>query len=404
MDAARIISSSRALTPALVSYAREPAASQPPWLSGEAATSFAEVLAAAQGDADLSAPPTSRWASLGFLNSYTVPLQNWREAQSSFSLLPESLSGVSKMNANVIPFSKPLSMVDFPRPAQDNGWGIHWIPTVSQSPEVVDRFVNEAAAMGMKWVVFLNEGAQVGANDYLVKRLAEAGIEPIMRVYTPGLAPIEGDVQGMVEHYRNLGVHYFQLYNEPNLKVETGGQDPNVEKYLDLWLPAAQQVIKGGGLPGFGALSPQGEASDYTFLRSSLESLKARGQAHLLDRAWLALHNYTGPRSLNDPDGFLRFRKYDAIVRSALGRSMPIISTEGGTHVTEQTTEQQQTAAVTGAYNYMRHKNEAYYFANTYWIIANGRDPSWDAHALIRPDGPTPLATALKDLSSGART
>ena len=217
MDAARITSSSRALTPALVSYAREPAGSQPPWPSGEAATSFAEVLAAAQGDADLSAPPTSRWASLAFLNSYTVPLQNWRGAQSSFSLLPESLSGVSKMNANVIPFSKPLSMVDFPRPAQDNGWGIHWIPTVSQSPEVVDRFVNEAAAMGMKWVVFLTEGAQVGANDYLVNRLAEAGIEPIMRVYTPGLAPIEGDLQGMVEHYRNLGVHYFQLYNEPNL-------------------------------------------------------------------------------------------------------------------------------------------------------------------------------------------
>ena len=29
---------------------------------------------------------------------------------------------------------------------------------------------------------------------------------------------------------------------------------------------------------------------------------------------------------------------------------------------------------MTGAYDYMRHKSEAYYLANTYWIIANGHD------------------------------
>jgi hypothetical protein len=291
-------------------------------------------------------------------------------------------------------------LADFPHPPGDNGKGIHWIPTVSQPPEVVDRFVNEAVAMGMKWVVFLNEGTSVGANDYLVKRLVAAGIEPVMRVYTPGLVPIEDDLSDMVRHYGDLGVNYFQLYNEPNLMVETGGQYPNVDKYLDLWIPAAQQVIKAGGLPGFGALSPQGEMDDRVFLQQALINMKERGQAQLLGRSWLAMHNYTGPRALTDPEGFLRFQQYDRIIQATVGRSMPIIGTEGGTHITEHVSEQQQVAMVTGAYDYMRQR-EPYNFAYTYWIIANGHDSAWDNHALIRADGPTALAQALKNQNSG---
>jgi hypothetical protein len=296
-----------------------------------------------------------------------------------------------------------LTLADYPHPPDDNGQGIHWVPTVSQTPEVVDRLVNEAVAMGMKWVVFLNEGANVGVNDYLVKKLTQAGIEPIMRVYTPGLTLINGDLEEMVHHYSKLGVHYFQLYNEPNLKVETGGQYPDVDQYLDLWIPAAQQVIKAGGLPGFGALSPQGEMDDRDFLRQSLDSLKARGQSHLLGRSWLAMHNYTGPRPLNDPDGFMRFKQYETIIQGALGHLLPIIGTEGGTHITEQVSEQKQIEMVTGAYNYMHHR-EPYNFAYTYWIIANGHDSAWDAHALIRPEGPTALAQALKKMNSGGIT
>jgi hypothetical protein len=109
----------------------------------------------------------------------------------------------------------------------------------------------------------------------------------------------------------------------------------------------------------------------------------------------LAIHNYTGPRPLNDPDGFLRFRQYDAIVRAALGRSLPVIGTEGGTHVSNFVSEADQIAMMTGAYDYMRNR-EPFNFAYTYWIIANGHDHAWDDHALIRADGPTALAQALK--------
>lgn len=293
----------------------------------------------------------------------------------------------------------PLSLDRFPRPVGDNGRGVHWIPTLRTDPEVVDQFVAEAVKMGMKWVVFLNDGTNIGDNDYLVRQLTRNGIMPVMRVYTDGLKPIEGDLEALVRHYRALGVTYYQLYNEPNLMVETHGQPPDVARYLDLWVPAARRVIAAGGLPGIGALSPQGEMDDRQFLREMLDEMDRRGELQLLDRTWLAVHNYTGPRPLSDPDGFLRFRQYDEIIRAKLGRSLPMVGTEGGTHVSTHVDEAAQVQMVLGAYEYMAREREPYNFAYTYWIIANevggGRDPEFSGHALFTAQGPSRLARAL---------
>ncbi len=302
------------------------------------------------------------------------------------------------MNSNPVSLG-PLALQDFPRPAGDNGRGIHWVPTLKSTPEVVDRLVAEAKDMGMKWVVLLNDGTNVGDNDYLVQRLTENGIMPVMRLFTDGLTPLSGDIEGMVRHYRQMGVEYFQLYNEPNLMVETHGRPPNVSDYLDLWIPAAKRVLAAGGLPGIGALSPQGEMDDRQFLTQMLAEVEARGEADLLDRTWLSVHNYTGARPLSDPDGFLRFRQYDAIIQRALGRSLPMVGTEGGTHLGSHLSEEQQVKMVLGAYDHMAKGSDPYNFSYTYWIIANeaggGRDPEFSQHALIREDGPTALATAL---------
>lgn len=296
----------------------------------------------------------------------------------------------------------PLPLEAFPRPPADNGRGMHWIPTVRSSPAVVDRFVRELVDMNIKWVVFLNDGANIGDNDYLVRQLVAHGIEPVMRVYTPGLQPISGDLGAMVRHYTGLGVHYFQLYNEPNVTAENGGAAPDVNRYLDLWLPAARVVAANGGLPGFGALSPGGEVDDRTFLRDTLLAIRARGETAVLDRAWLSSHNYAGERPLSDPDGFLRFRQYDAIIRSILGRPMPIIGTEGGSYTVGPVDQAKQIEQVLGAYRYMLQR-EPYNFAYTYWIIANraggGHDLAWEWQALFGQDWTSPLVEALKQFA-----
>lgn len=404
--------------PKITGYTRQPNP-LPPNLSAQPAhpatpnpaapADFSKVLAGAQkiSGASVSRPGVSRWQGLGFLATQALPRKMWPWVQTGFSkTIDHALA--ARLNAPTVSVNptdpsvalQPMTLADYPRPPADNGKGIHWIPTVKQSPEVVNKFVEEAKLMGMKWVVFLNDGANIEDNNYLVDQLSNAGIEPVMRIYTPGLSPASGDVTEMVRHYTKKGVRYFQLFNEPNLMVETGGQTPNVDRYLDLWIPAAKQVIQGGGLPGIGALSPQGEMDDREFLRQMLVSLINRGEGNLLNKSWLAMHNYTGPRPLNDPDGFMRFKQYNNIVQQTLGHPLPIIGTEGGTHITEQVSEAQQVNMVTGAYNYMQHR-EPYNFAYTYWIIANGHDSAWDQHALFTPNGPTKLAQELKNLAAG---
>ena len=304
----------------------------------------------------------------------------------------------------------PMLLAAYPHPNGDNGRGMHWIPTTSQSPSAIDRFVAEAQRMGVKWVTFLNNGANVGDNDYLVSKLVGAGIEPIMRVWTPTLQPIQGDLESMVRHYVDMGVHYFQPYNEPNLNSEQPDNKVSVDRYLDNWVPAAQAIIRGGGLPGFGSMAPGGDMDDQQFLAQALDGLKQRGQLGLLNKAWLSMHNYTHNHPIEEPytDGFFKFRNYHKIVSDALGRDLPIIGTEGGTFVGEQEDPNMPAADAntvaqwaTQAYTYMRDRREPWNFAYSFWTIANdaggGGDPRFNAEALFKGDGSvSQVVTALR--------
>lgn len=307
----------------------------------------------------------------------------------------------------------PMALSDYPRPDGDNGRGMHWAPTTKQSNAAVDRFVAEARKMGVKWITFLNDGANIGQNDYLVKKLVGAGIEPIMRLYSPTLEPIKGDIEGMVRHYVAEGVRYFQPFNEPNLNIENPDGVPSVDHYLDCWIPAAQAIVRGGGLPGFGSLSPGGDKNDIEFLTQALDGLRNRGQLGLLNRGWLSMHNYTHNHPIEeraDTDGFFKFRAYHSIMQKALGRDVPIIGTEGGTFIGEH--EDTSLPAVdaatavkmaTQAYTYMRDQRESWNFAYSFWTIANeaagGTDSQFREEALFGADGSaSPIVSALQSL------
>jgi hypothetical protein len=306
----------------------------------------------------------------------------------------------------------PLNM--YPRPDGDNGRGLDWVPTTKQSNDVIDKFVADAKAMGVKWVTFLNNGANIGDNDYLVNKLVSAGIEPIMRIWTPTLQPLQGDVQAMVQHYAAMGVHYFQPFNEPNLNYENPDGKVSVDRYLDNWIPAAKAIIAGGGLPGFGSMAPGGDYDDQQFLKDALAGLQARGETGLLDKGWISMHNYTWNHPIQDRgngDGFFKFRAYHQIVSGALGRDLPIIGTEGGTFVGEQedpnmpaVTQQMATDWTRQADQYMEAQREPWNFANSIWTVADlaagGSDPRFEAQSLFHADGSvSPIVDALRGLA-----
>jgi hypothetical protein len=281
----------------------------------------------------------------------------------------------------------------FPKPRGDNGWGMHWVPTVSQDPGVVDQLVGELVRMNIKWLVFLNEGTNIGDNDYLVDKLVANGIMPVMRLYRSAVIPYDGQIGPLVRHYRARGVFYYQLYNEPNINVENNQGFANPDQYARLWATAAREVVANGGLPGIGALSPGGEYNHYEFLGRTINALIYNGDGYLLNHAWLSVHNYHGTRPLNDPNGFLLFREYDRIARAALGRSLPMIGTEGGSYSTDINVELE---LIRFQYNYMRNA-EPYFFAFSYWLLANraggGFDDTWEWQTLIRPGWKHPAVT-----------
>ena len=269
---------------------------------------------------------------------------------------------------------EPLPLEAYPRPQDDNGWGMHWIPTVSQEPAVVDRFVGEMVRMHIKWVVFLNDGTNIGNNDYLVDRLVANGIMPVMRLYRSNVTIYEGDLGKMVAHYRARGVYYYQLYNEPNVNEENNQGAANPSQYATMWAVGARDVIANGGFPGFGSMSPGGAYNHYLYLERVLQALKHNGDAGLLNRAWLSVHNYHGTRPYDDPDGFLMFRNYDQIIQKELNRSLPMIGTEGGSYSSDINVEKN---LIVYQYSYMREA-EPYFLAFSYWILANREGGSGD--------------------------
>jgi hypothetical protein len=329
----------------------------------------------------------------------------------------EALSPCAERPAEEIMASQvppqPISFYIFPRPPQDSGRGIHWVPTGIQAPEVVDRYLAEARAMRISWLTIINDGTAIGPNDYLVRKAVASKIEPVMRIFTPNGRPIEGDLAEMVRHYRRLGVRYYQLYNEPNLAAENVDGVPNVERYVEQWSAAARVVIINGGYPGIGALSPGGTMDELQFLDATLVRLRERGDLHLLDCAWLALHNYSFNRPIDyvgDQHSFLSFRLYHQIIARRLGRPLPMISTEGGTQIGvafdpafPPVSPARQVELVMDAYCYMaRPDREPYYFAASYWLIANetggGPELDWSSQALFRHDDVSPIVFQLRDL------
>ncbi|MCB0030357.1 MAG: hypothetical protein KDE28_20745 [Anaerolineales bacterium] len=286
-----------------------------------------------------------------------------------------------------------MHMDAYPRPAGDNGWGMHWIPTVAQEPGVVDRFVAEMVRMHIKWVVFLNDGTEIGQNDYLVDKLVANGIMPVMRLFRSGVLPYDGQVGPMVAHYRARGVYYFQLYNEPNVDDENHQFLSNPNQYAAVWADVAREVVNNGGLPGIGALSPGGSYNHYTFLERTLQAIKANGDEALLAHAWLSVHNYHGLRAFDDPDGFFLFRNYNTIVERELGRSLPMVGTEAGSYADDPNVEKQ---FISFQYNYMQNA-EPYFFAVSYWLLANveggGHDNQWEWQTLFRPGYVHPVVT-----------
>ncbi len=289
----------------------------------------------------------------------------------------------------------PLPLSSFPRPTHDNGRGLHWFPTTHQSRAVVNRFVPELVAMKIRWLVVLQgmNDWDLIANDYLIDRLNAEGIIVVMRIDRPIGKMDSARLGWIVARYRERGVRYFQIFNEPNADDEWSADTAHTPgQFVSYWTAAAEVVAANGGLPGFAPMSPQPDDSDLLFFKAALEEMKTKGRFDLVNQMWVSVHNYGDfdPRNSTD-DGFFHYRSYDGVVKKVFGESIPLLVTEGGTGDADQMVN-----VIAPMYRFVANGREPYLLAFAPWLIGNavggGHDPRWEpaawfkgTHAEVKP-------------------
>ncbi len=305
----------------------------------------------------------------------------------------------------VTPPKRGYDLASLPRPTKDNGWGIHWFPTLGSSRAVVDRYLDECEQMGLRWIVFLNEAEKVSeANDYLVDRLQARGMMPILRLYSRTVPLDWGKVRQVVAHNVERGVFYFQIYNEPNLKGEWEDGRIDLPRFLELWEKGAAVILEAGGFPAFAPLAPGGEDGrpDIQFFEECLQRMQARGTLPLLQKCWIAIHNQTWqPVDYTaDTASFKKFLFYDRLLVKYLGESRPIIATEGGFQTGGNAALNDRHCAWNLDYYRYMLGAEPYFLAQCSWILGNdvggGAPGMWEDATWFQPSGPLPIVDALK--------
>lgn len=362
-----------------------------------------------------------------------------------------------------------MELNEYPRPANDTGIGVHW--TVGHAAAVGmarlrDFWIPELKAMGVKWVKIFNHD---GAFDFCELLLSE-GIMPIVRLYRPAPNPGRLGVKELVhlDTLIRIGVRYFEFNNEPDVDAEwKGGRVPvnGLDLVVESTIATMEVILERGGMPGVPAVS-NGSRWDL------VGRIVAAGRRDLFDGpVWQAIHNYSLNRPLDYPydmgnqEGaayterfyrivaeepwgsdawrgrtlaevnrlrydrrnpgatlfddhacWLAYEYFDALNRKHLGRSIPILSTECGYIVGEDTDPRYPATTpdlhmaqtleacriMMGVSQRFKHAPD-YYFCTAFWLVANERLGSasswWEGHAWYSdrwPGGALPIVRALQ--------
>jgi hypothetical protein len=219
---------------------------------------------------------------------------------------------------------EPLTLQDWPRPAEDNGLGIHFIASGYYDEQELDKQIARIQALGLKWatVVYADENHL----ELAARKFSEAGI---MVLWRKTLRPYQRysswgrDIEILKKY--NMPP-YMQLYNEPELPAEWDDRPMDYSLYFSNLLAAAKDVYNAGGYPGIQFL-------DEDNLRHFIDEIYARKGEALFHRMFFIPHAYGlnhPPDYQEDPNSALGFRAFATIFFRRLGFVPPFIVGEGG--------------------------------------------------------------------------
>jgi hypothetical protein len=330
-----------------------------------------------------------------------------------------------------------MKIGDYPRPAGDTGIGFHWFPDMFHYEERhLELFLPKLKAMGASWLTVLSEPAKPIPEPF-IRGLVAAAIEPVVRVYTYPIGPIDQvGLAEMCKQYAAWGVHYVHVYNEPNLTDEWGGALPGdpVQRFMDLVRPCLATMWRTEGIvPVLTPLAPGGNYRDVTFFRQMLECLFARGQRYLFSKLAVGLHNYAlnhpldwgaggrrawpatsetcTPAGSQDSNGFRQYEWYDELVRERVGFSLPMVVGENG--ALPGSRSDANYPAIDGPLHAERHAEMArrvragetpeYLFNNAFWILSAADGNMFAGQRWFRDSGEPALVESVRAMEGVAK-
>ena len=203
-----------------------------------------------------------------------------------------------------------MLLSEYPRPAHDSGIGFHWYPDhLHDREEDLGPLLPHLQSMEVSWLVVPSMPGQP-LREAFIRRLIEQGIEPIVRMDTASICPLDQRALGEIaKTYRSWGVHYLVVHSRPNLTGAWDAWRPErlPARFMEFLLPSLETLGSVSDIvPVFSPLFPGGNYQDLLFLEECLEILCQPCHRHLLDKLAIGVLNYPGNKPLTWGAGGIR--------------------------------------------------------------------------------------------------
>lgn len=230
--------------------------------------------------------------------------------------------------------------------------GFHYFPdTDHYRKRDLDIWLPRLRELKASWLV-MQAPVQRAIPESFLKDLIKADIQPLLHFpLRPDQLPSQDSLKLFFDTYARWGVQYVILFDRPNLREGWGSiswaQSDLVERFLDIYLPIAEEAVRSGLTPVFPPLAPGGDYWDTMFLRAGLAGLQRRGSKPLLENIvlsavaaanehnlnwgrggperWPESHPYFTPEGSQDHRGFRIVDWYLALSETILERRLPVI-------------------------------------------------------------------------------
>jgi hypothetical protein len=219
---------------------------------------------------------------------------------------------------------------DWPRPANDNGRCIHFLPTGYFSQQDFNVQIPRLVGLQMRWVlVIYNDENQM---KLAAPNFKKAGIVPVWRKF------LRAD-QHYYDWARDIKIltdaglpPYFQLFNEPGDPEEWSEQPPKMDQWVDNFVGTAKDLYNAGGYVGLQVL-------DTDLLTQVINKIKAEKGDRMFQRMFFVAHSYAlnhPPNYTEDENAVLGWRMFADAFKQQIGFVPPIIVGEGGWKIGEE--------------------------------------------------------------------